>query len=180
MQPLADDQGTAWRSSADNLDCGSFSNYQLYGIRLMGRASMPLRAVLGTPTVSLPHVAPNVLLVVAGYYAFAVVGTVPSVPPNGFAIIWPATPVLVSMLLLTSARPWWVYLLAVVPAHFHLAYHFQDSNLPFVVVLCQLIGNFSLAVITALAVRATGEVPLRFDSLQSLLGFILLAAVAVP
>jgi signal transduction histidine kinase len=146
----------------------------------MGGASVPLRAVPTTHAVLLPHIALNILLVVASYYALAVVGTVLSVPPAGFAIIWPATALLVSILILAPARHWWVYLLAVVPAHFHMVYHFQNSNLPLVVVLCQLLGNFSLAIITALAVRTTSEAPLRFDNLQSIVSFILLAGLAVP
>jgi signal transduction histidine kinase len=120
------------------------------------------------------------LMTCAGYYALAVVGTVLSVPPSGFAVIWPATAFLVSVLILAPARHWWLYLLSVIPAHFHMVYHFQNADLALVVILSQLAGNVSLAIITSLVVRTTLRPLVRFDSSQSLLMFILLAGVAVP
>jgi signal transduction histidine kinase len=121
-----------------------------------------------------------VLLVSAGYYALAIVGTVLSVPPSGFAIVWPATAFLISVLLLTPPRLWWIYLLAVVPTHVHMVESFQEPHVPVLVVLTQIAGNFSLAVITALVVRATNGRPLRFDSFHEMINFILVAAIAVP
>jgi integral membrane sensor domain MASE1 len=121
----------------------------------------------------------SALLVAAGYYALAIVGTALSVPPSGFAIIWPATSFLTSVLLLTPPRHWWLYLLAVVPAHLQMV-HFHNADVPFIVILCQIAGNFTLAVATALVSRALIEQPLRFDSFQSLLKFILLGCLIVP
>jgi len=39
--------------------------------------------------------------------------------------LWPSNSILVAALLLTPVRRWWMYLLAVVPAHIlvHSAYH---------------------------------------------------------
>src|SRR5688572_9897246 len=85
----------------------------------------------------------SVLAVAGGYYACAVVGTVLSVPPSGFAIIWSATAFLISVLLVTPKRLWWLYLGVVVLAHFHLASIFQP-HAPFIVVLTQIAGNFAL------------------------------------
>jgi hypothetical protein len=104
----------------------------------------------------------------AGYYALAI------------AIIWPATAFLVAVLILSPTRDWSPHLLAVIPAHFHMVYHFQNADLPSIVILTQLTGNLSLAVITALVVRTTSETPLRLESFQSLLRFILVAGLAVP
>ncbi len=126
------------------------------------------------------RLALNMILTAAGYYALAIVGTVLSVPPSGFAIVWPATAFLVSILLLSPMRHWWLHLLAVIPAHFHMVYFFQSADLPLIVILTQLAGNFSLATITAVVVRTTSELPLRFDNFQSVLTFVLLAGLAVP
>src|SRR5262245_7265396 len=146
----------------------------------MGKVSEPICVTTSPKTFRLPYLALNALLTSAGYYALAVVGTVLSVPPSGFAIIWPATAFLVSVLILAPTRHWWLHLLAVIPAHFHMVYHFQNADLPLIVILTQLTGNFSLAIITGLVVRTTSALPLRFDNFQSLLKFILLAGLAVP
>jgi signal transduction histidine kinase len=140
----------------------------------------PIFVTANPQTIRLARFALSMVLTSAGYYALAVVGTVLSVPPSGFAIIWPATAFLVSILILSPMRHWLLYLLSVVPAHFHMVYSFQSPELPLSVILTQLMGNLSLATITALAVRNTSGLPLRFDNFRSLLTFILLAAVAVP
>jgi hypothetical protein len=91
--------------------------------------------------------------VAAAYYALAIVGTVLSVPPTGFAILWPATALVVGVSLLAPVRRWWLYLFAVVLAHVHMVYRFQHrlplsaprlrpGGRPFT----QVLGNLGLAV----------------------------------
>ena len=146
----------------------------------MGKVAEPICATTSSQAFRFLCVALKLLLTSAGYYALAVVGTVLSVPPSGFAIIWPATAFLVSVLILLPTRRWWLHLVAVIPAHFHMVYYFQNADLPLTVILTQLTGNFSLAIVTGLVVRTTSEPPLRFNNFQSLLKFILLAGLAVP
>jgi integral membrane sensor domain MASE1 len=113
-----------------------------------------------------------------GYVACAVVGTVLSIPPDGFAVIWPATAFLIGLLLILP-RQEWPSVAAVVPAHFVLAALLQPDAPP-VVVLTQLGGNLALAFATVLAVRRTIATELRFDTFQEVLKFLLLAGLAVP
>src|SRR6187402_1938905 len=113
-----------------------------------------------------------------GYVACAVVGTALSVPPDGFAIIWPATAFLIGVLLILPPRAWWS-IAGVVPVDFALAAALQPDA-PFVVVATQIAGNLALAFATVLAVRkAIGPDP-RFDSFASVLKFVLVAGLAVP
>src|SRR5262245_42767636 len=91
----------------------------------------------------LVRLLPGAVGVAAGYFVLAVVGSVLSVPPSGFAIIWPATAFLTAVLLLTPARQWWIYPLTVVPTHFALVAIFEP--MPFAVGLTQIAGNFLLA-----------------------------------
>jgi PAS domain S-box-containing protein len=123
--------------------------------------------------------AASVLAAAGGYYACALIGTVLSVPPSGFAIIWPATAFLISILLVAPTRLWWLYLGVIVPAHFHLATIFQPQA-AFVVVLTQIAGNFALAVSTVLAVRVVSRKPVLFDTFRSVLVFVIVGGVAVP
>jgi PAS domain S-box-containing protein len=120
----------------------------------------------------------SVLLVGAGYYAGGLIGVSVRLPPSGVSIIWPATPVLLAVLLLTPVRLWWVYVLAVLPAHLHLVTHFQPG-VPIVTMLSQYAGNMLHAVLGALAVRPFVGSPPRLDNLRSMAAFILLAAIAV-
>jgi integral membrane sensor domain MASE1 len=121
----------------------------------------------------------SVLAVAVGYYASAVIGTVLSVPPSGFAIIWPATAFVISVLLVAPARLWWLYLSVVILAHFHLATIFQPGA-PSVVVLTQIGGNIALAISTVLAVQYATRKPALFDTFRSVVIFVIVAGVAVP
>ena len=119
-----------------------------------------------------------VLVVAAVYDALAVLGTVLSAPA-GFAIVWPATAFLTGVLLLAPPRHWWIYCAAVGLVHVHVVSRFHP-DLPFVVVLSEIIGKLSVAVATAAAVRAVNPMPLRLKSFNSVLGFVVLAGFAVP
>src|SRR5690606_35703338 len=51
------------------------------------------------------------------YLAALEIGTALRFPDGSFAALWPANAVLLSALMLTRARRWWLYILAVIPAH---------------------------------------------------------------
>ena len=131
----------------------------------------------GAQSLRLPQLVLGVFLVSAGYYAGGIVGILLGFPPSGIAAIWPSTAILLAALLLTPARHWWVYLLAVVPTHLHLVANFQRPEVPLVVMLCQVASNAIHAVLGALAVRFVVGAPPRFDSLRNMAAFILLAAI---
>jgi PAS domain S-box-containing protein len=114
-----------------------------------------------------------------GYFFCAAIGTLLSVPPSGFAIVWPATAFLISMFLISQPRRWLSCIAGVVPTHFLIAAVFQP-HAPFIVVLTQVGGNLLLALVTVAAVRHfLGKRP-RFNTLNSILAFIGIAAIAAP
>ena len=114
-----------------------------------------------------------------GYYVLGYVGTVLSVPPSDFAIIWPTTAFLTGVLLLTPVRDWWTYGPGLVLAHLLLWSNTQPAA-PLVVALTQVGGNLLLAVATALAVRRLGGGRAQFDTFRGALAFILVAGLAAP
>ena len=118
----------------------------------------------------------TVLLVSAGYYVGGLIGIALRFPPSGIATIWPPTAILVAALLLTPPRTWWVYLLAAVPTHMHLVANFQP-DVPPVVMFAQVGSNALHAVLAAVAVRRAVGTPTRFDSLRSMVLYILYAAI---
>lgn len=116
--------------------------------------------------------------VAAGYYFSALIGTIVSVPPLGFAIVWPATAFLIGVFLLTPSTAWWRYAAMVVAAHFFLASSFDAA--PFSVILTQIAGNLGLAAATAGAVRLMFPDTMRFDSFGAMASFALIAGVVIP
>lgn len=119
------------------------------------------------------------LSVAAGYFACAVLGTLLSVPPSGFAIIWPATAFLISVMLILPPARWGWCAAGIVPVHFLLAGLLQPSA-PLVVVATQVAGNLSLAAATVLAVRRWIAPQASFDTFRSVSLFIVIAGLAVP
>jgi len=128
---------------------------------------------------SIARDAGTALAVAAGYVACAVIGTVLSVPPSGFAIIWPATAFLISVMMLLPARRWWLCVVGVVPAHVLMAAELQPLAPP-IVVTTQVAGNLLLAVATVFALHAGLGTSRPFRSFRSMVVFIALAALAVP
>ena len=116
-------------------------------------------------------------LVSAGYYVGGIIGIALRFPPSGIATIWPPTAILLSALLLTPPRTWWVYLLAAIPTHIHLVANFQP-DVPPLVMFAQVGTNVLHAVLAALAVRSAVGAPPRFDSLRSMVLYILYAPIA--
>ena len=115
----------------------------------------------------------------AGYVACAVIGTVLSLPPDGFAVVWPASAFLIGLMLLLPKRQWWLLVAGVVPSHFLMAALVQ-AHAPLAVVATQVLGNLLLAAATVAALERTfGKEPL-FDTFASVLKFILVAGIAVP
>jgi PAS domain S-box-containing protein len=128
-------------------------------------------------TRNLHMLALSLLLVVAGYYAGAIVGISLGFPPAGIAAIWPSTAILLAALLLAPPRYWVMYLLGVVPAHWHVVASFQLPQVPLVVTLAQVGSNILLALLAALSLRSLTGAPPRFGSLRNMGAFILLAGV---
>ena len=127
----------------------------------------------------MPRLVLAVLLVCAGYYAGGLIGLSVRFPPSGISIIWPPNAILLGALLLSPPRTWGWYLVAAFPTHLHLVANFQPGT-PLPVMLTQFSGNVTQAVVAALVVRRSVAARPRFDSLQTVTVFIILAGVVVP
>jgi PAS domain S-box-containing protein len=94
--------------------------------------------------------------------------------------ITPGYALLLTGLLLTPARRWWLFLLAVLPAHFYAAAHFQAEGVPGAAMWCLLGAGVCQAVLGAVLVRRLVGVPGELNTLRGVMGFILLAVIAAP
>ena len=121
----------------------------------------------------------SVVAVCAGYYLTGLCALLLRFSQTGIAVIWPPNAVLLGALLLTPARLWWVYLLAILPTHAHLTAHFQPDITP-AVILAQFAGNITQALLAAIMLRRlAGGLP-QYGSLEGMTRYIAIAAIAAP
>lgn len=121
----------------------------------------------------------RVLGVAVGYYVLSYIGTKLSLPPTGFAIVWPTTAFLIGVLLMTPQRLWPLYLVGVIPVHLILLGALNDHAPPIEVVLVQLAGNILVAVGSALALPAVFKGPFHFREFRSVSIYFLASVVLI-
>jgi two-component system sensor kinase FixL len=118
-----------------------------------------------------------VLLVLAGYYAGALIGQSLRFPGSHLSLIWPPTAILLAALLLAPPRQWWIFILAVAPVH--IAVQLGDG-VPALGIFSQLVGNFGQALVAATSVRYFVKGPLQLDSFRAVVIFVLCAVILAP
>jgi PAS domain S-box-containing protein len=138
--------------------------------------SASLGAVKSALTGNAAQVAASLLIVAVGYYLAAKISLNLRFSGSTKAALWPNNAILVAALLLTPVRRWWMYLLAVIPAHIlvHWTFHIGAMWMAF-----QMGHNTMLAVTAAAILKRLGPSLFSFDHLQDVLVF-LGAAILVP
>ena len=134
--------------------------------------SRAARSVVGLVCLAQP-----VLLVCLGYYAGALIGKALRFPGSHLSLVWPPTAILLAALLMSPPRRWWLYLVAVIPAH--VLVQLQDS-VPAWGIISQLLGNFGQAVLAAYSVRHFNKGAPAFDSFRAVVIFMLGAVIFAP
>jgi PAS domain S-box-containing protein len=131
--------------------------------------SASLGAVKSALTGNAAQVAASLLIVAISYYLVAKTCLNLRIGGSTKAALWPTNAILVAALLLTPVRRWWMYLLAVVPAHIlvHWAYHIGA-----VWMALQMGHNTVLAVGAAAILRRLGPSLFTFDHLDDVLVFL--------
>jgi len=123
------------------------------------------------------RVLASALLVSVAYYVGAHIGFALRIPPSTLSVLWPPNAILTATLLLAPVSRWWVYLLAVLPAH--LAAELGVSwPLPLILVLFGTICGEAL--VAAASVRLFSDAPTRFDTLHRVGVFIGGAVLLAP
>jgi len=138
--------------------------------------STSLDAIKSLLTTNTAQVVASLLIVAISYYLAAKTSLSLRFSGSTKAALWPTNAVLVAALLLTPVRRWWMYLLAVVPAHLlvHWAYHIGVIWIAF-----QIGHNTLLAVAAAVILKRLGTSLFTFDHLDDVLVF-LGTAILVP
>ena len=138
--------------------------------------SSALDAARATLTGDAARVAASLLVVAIAYYLAAKTSLHLRVGGSTKAALWPTNAILVAALLMTPVRRWWMYLLAVIPAHIvvHWAYHIGAMW-----IATQIVHNTVLAATAAAILKRLGPSLFSFDHLQDVLVF-LGAGILVP
>lgn len=111
------------------------------------------------------------------YMAALEIGVALRFPDGGFAALWPANAVLLAALMLTPARRWWLYFLAVIPAHFAA---YGGSDLGASRLAWQVAHNCALSLAGAAFLRA--YVPRRhpFSATRDLAAYLVVVVLVLP
>lgn len=115
------------------------------------------------------------VLVGISYYIGAKIGFALTFKPHPISTLWPPNSILLAALVLTPFRRWWLFLLAMLPAHFLIE---LQSGVPIAMTLCWFVSNSSEAVLGALCLRYLIDGPLRFDSIRQVGIFVFVAVLA--
>jgi PAS domain S-box-containing protein len=100
------------------------------------------------------------LIVGLAYYLGAKLGFALTLRPSPISTLWLPNSILLSALLLTPVRWWWIILLGALPAHLAVE---LGSGFPPRLVMGWFVSNCSEALIGAAVVRHLLKGPLRFD-----------------
>ncbi len=125
-----------------------------------------------------PHarLALAILLVCAGYYAAGIVALTLRLEPGGISTIWLPHGVLLAALILTPARRWWLYLVALFPVQLYLVSRFLGP-LPMPLILIQFGGIAVQAMVGAAVVQRFIGTPPRLDEFRHMTVFLVLGVI---
>jgi PAS domain S-box-containing protein len=110
------------------------------------------------------------------YYFMVAISMKLRVSTSTLALLWPSNALLVATLLVSSRRHWWIYVLAVIPAHI-AAMHSYNIGIGWLTY--QVVANSVLAITAAGILRRFKPEVLYFETLNEVVAF-LIVAIAVP
>ncbi len=119
----------------------------------------------------------SLLFVSLAYYAGAQVAFVIGTLTQMFAPFWPPNVVLLCALLAVPQRRWWMYVLAVFPAHVAAE---LSVAMPVPQLLFAFVCNAAVAVLSAIALRRVLVGPPWLGDLRKASEYLLIAAILVP
>ena len=118
----------------------------------------------------------KVLLVGFICYLSTEVGFAHKVPPHYISPLWPTSAILFSVLVVAPVRHWWAYIVA---AYFTSVLNDVRAGFPLSALLFIVAGIMEI-LIAAVGVRRFADGLRAFESLRSLVAYIVIAAVLAP
>jgi|GEM_PF-1796294 len=109
------------------------------------------------------------------YYVMVVISLKLHLSTSTLSLIWPSNALLVAALTLSERRHWWMYLLAVIPAHIAAMHAYHPG---FWWITYQIVFNSLLAVVCALVLQRFRPEILHFETLKEVLIFLAVSIIA--
>ena len=122
------------------------------------------------------RLALKVLLVGFVCYLSTEVGFAHKVPPHYISALWPTGAILFSVLVVAPVRHWWAYIVA---AYFTSVLNDVRAGFP-VSALLFIVAGIMEILIAAVGVRRFADGLRAFESLRSLVAYLVIAAVLAP
>src|SRR5262245_36336784 len=119
----------------------------------------------------------HMALLCTAYYLGAQIGFALNFPGTPLSLFWPPNAILMAALILAPKRQWWLYLLAVLPAH--VVVQWQNA-LPAPAILGWYVSNSSEALIGAFGMHYFIRERPRLDNLRQVVVFVLCVVIAAP
>jgi PAS domain S-box-containing protein len=122
------------------------------------------------------RLALRVLAVGVVCYLSTEIGYAHKFPPHHISALWPTNAIVFAVLVVTPIRHWWVYIAA---GYFGAVVNDARAGFPFPNFLF-LVADFIEILVAALGVRRFADGLRAFDSLRSLVAYIVVAVVLAP
>jgi PAS domain S-box-containing protein len=139
-------------------------------------SSMPMNPSRSLRSADWKRLAAQALLVCVVYYAGAAVGFRMKFPSIPTSVFWLPNPTMFAVFLLAPVSRWWVYALAVLPAHIATQ---VPNQMPASTIALLFVSNLSDGALAALAVRHFSRGRAPFDGFRQV-GLFLSFAVLAP
>ena len=133
--------------------------------------------LIGTRLQGIPRQLFLALLVAAGYYVGSQVGFLLTPHQTPIATFWPPNAVLLAAFLLAPYSRWWIFLLAVFPAHLLVQ---LSTGIPFATACGWYLSNSAEALLGAVCVRHFKKTEELFENVSGVLIFLSFAVVLAP
>jgi signal transduction histidine kinase len=151
--------------------------FPLLGLPTTPDSSTGLNKSAAVSAAPLLPTALGALLVAVSYYAGSELGFFLKPAHTAIATFWPPSAILLAAFLLAPTQRWWVFLLAVFPAHLLVQ---MDGSTTLLAALRWFMANTCGPLLGAAFIRRLKKDKTLFDGLQGIVVFLTLGAVLPP
>jgi PAS domain S-box-containing protein len=130
------------------------------------------------PQLKIDHAWGGAAALALAYYLSALMGQALAFPSAPVSALWLPNALLIGVLLMVPRRQWWMFLLAILPAH--LFAHFPPLDMRAQPAALQYLVDCSIALIGALAFSGAPSRTWRFDRVRSAAHLIVVGGALVP
>jgi signal transduction histidine kinase/integral membrane sensor domain MASE1 len=124
-----------------------------------------------------PRIILGAVALATAYFLGVQVGIAFTLQPHAISILWPPNALVLAALLLAPRRTWWLFIVAVLPAHMIAE---VSLGVPYAMAFSWYVSNVAEGLLGAwLLLRYLGHAP-RLDRVRDVTAFLMIAVLAAP